>query len=50
MHKHNIDDLLKQELSEDNVVSQQQPKLNRNYQLVCVKSKFKVFVYGHWCC
>ena len=34
-----------QELSEDNIVCRGQPNCNSNCQLVCVKSKIKVFVY-----
>ena len=39
-------DMTEIELSEDDVVCQRQPNLISNYQLVCVQSNVKVFVYG----
>ena len=36
----------KQELSEDNIFYPWQPNLNSNCELVCLKSKITVFIYG----
>ena len=41
LQKYNIQkEYCQQGLSEDNIVCQQQPNLNSNNQLVCMKSKF----------